>query len=253
MTIFKQSDVTRLKATGWYVHLLAAACLALSLGVTAAAQTGAANPELKQRVAALKQSAAANQQRLHKYQWTEIQQITFKGEAKPQKEFMCQYGPDGKVQKIPLNQGQQQQPSGGRLKQRVIEKKKEEMQEYMGDVKSLLAMYVPPNPQKMQQALQAGKVSLSRDAGAGLVSLTFKDYAQPGDQMVVAFDPTAKKITNLNVNTYMGQAKDAVTLMVDFSSLPDGTNYAEKTVLNAAAKQIVVTTTNTNYHPLGGM
>jgi hypothetical protein len=51
----------------------------------------------------------------------------------------------------------------------------------------------------------------------------------------------------------MGQAKDAVTLTVSFSSLPDGTNYAEKTALNAAAKQLVVTTTNTNYRKLGGM
>ena len=126
---------------------------------------------------------------------------------------MCQYGPDGTVQRIPLNQTQQQ-PSGGKLKQRIIEKKKEEMADYMGDVKSVLALYVPPNPQKMQQAMQAGKVSLSRDAGAGLVNITFKDYAQPGDQMVVAFDPTAKKIANVNVNTYMGQAKDAVTLTV---------------------------------------
>ena len=92
-----------------------------------------------------------------------------------------------------MNQGQQQQPSGGKLKQRIVEKKNEEMADYMGDVKSLLAMYVPPNPQKMQQAMQAGNVSLSRDAGAGLVNLTFKDYAQPGDQMVVAFDPTARR------------------------------------------------------------
>ena len=89
--------------------------------------------------------------------------------------------------------------------------------------------------------------------GAGLVNLTFKDYAQPGDQMVIAFDPAAKRIANLDVNTYMDQAKDAVTLIVNFSTLPDGTNYAEKTVLNAAAKQIVVTTTNTNFHRLGGM
>jgi hypothetical protein len=215
------------------------------------AQTAAGSAELKEKLAALKQSAAANQQRLHKYQWTEIQQVTFKGEAKPEQQFMCQYGPNGQVQKIPLTQ--QQPPSGGKLKQRIVEKKKDEMEQYMGQVKSLLALYVPPNPQKMQQAMQAGKVSLSHDAGAGLVNLTFKDYAQLGDQLVIAFDPAAKKIANLNVNTYMGEAKDTVTLLVNFSTLPDGTNYAEKTVLNAAAKQIVVSTINTNYHTLGGM
>jgi len=84
-----------------------------------------------------------------------------------------------------------------------------------------------------------------------MLNFTFTDYVQPGDKMVVAFDPTAKKIANLNINTYMGQEKDAVTLMVDFSSLPDGTNYAEKTTLDVAAKQIVVTTINTNYHLFG--
>ena len=222
--------------------------VAFSLAVLAQA-SGGANPELQQKFAALKQSAAANQQKLHKYQWTEIQQVTYKGDQKPQQQFMCQYGPDGKVQKFPM--GPQQQPSGGRLKQRMIEKKKDQMEQYMGQVKSLLAAYVPPNPAKMQESAQAGKIALSRDPAAGLVNFTFTDYVQPGDKMVVAFDTTSKKIANLNVNTYMGQEKDAVTLMVDFSSLPDGTNYAEKTTLNVAAKQMVVTTINTNYHPFG--
>src|SRR5271157_4136958 len=102
-----------------------------------------------------------------------------------------------------------------------MEKKKEEMADYVGDVKSVLALYVPLNPQKMRHAMQTGKVSLSTDAEAGLVNLTFKNYAQPADQMVIPFDPEAKKITNLSVNTYMGQAKDAVTLIVDFATLPE--------------------------------
>ena len=189
------------------------------------------------------------QQKLRRYQWTEVQQLTLKGETKPQQQFMCQYGPDGKVEKYPM--GPQEQPSGGKLKQRMIDKKKAEMQDYLGEVKSLLALYLPPNPQKIQQAAQAHNVSLSRDAAAGLVNLTFKNYAQPGDQMVIAFDPAAKKITNVNVNTYMGQAKDAVTLDVSFNVLEDGTNFAEKTVLNVAAKQMVITTLNTNYHLFG--
>jgi hypothetical protein len=238
----------RLRRNALRVVSVAAAIMALTVGV-AAQVGGAVNAELKQKFAAMKQSAAANQQKLHKYQWTEVQQITLKGDTKPQQEFMCQYGPDGKVQKYPM--GQQPQPSGGKLKQRIVAKKKEEMADYMGDVKSLLAAYVPPTAQKMQQVMQAGNVALSRDAAAGLVNLTFKNYVQQGDQMVIAFDPTAKKITNVSVNTYMRQEKDAVTLTMDFSSLPDGTNYVQKTVLTATAKQLVVTTLNTNYHLFG--
>lgn len=152
-----------------------------------------------------------------------------------------------------MTQPQQQQGNGGRLKRHIVEKKTDELQQYMGEVKSLLGMYVPPNPQKMQQAFQAGNVSLNPDPSAGLVDLIFKNYAQPGDQMTVAFNSSTKNISTLSVNTYMGQIKDAVTLIVNFSTLPDGTNYNEKTVLNVAAKKIVVTTTSTNFHPLGGM
>jgi hypothetical protein len=56
----------------------------------------------------------------------------------------------------------------------------------------------------------------------------------------------------VNVNTFMGDSQDAVTLQVQMSSLPDGTNYAQQTVLNATAKNLVVTTTNSNYQKLGG-
>lgn len=217
----------------------------------AAAQAGgsAVSAEVKQKLAALKQSVAANQQKLHKYQWTEVQQLTLKGETKPQQQFMCQYGPDGNVEKYPM--GPQEQPSGGRFKQKMIAKKKAEMQDYLGEVKSLLAAYLPPNPQKMQEAVGTHNLSLSQDAAAGVVNLTFTNYAQQGDQMVIAFDPKAKSISNINVNTYMGEAKDKVTLMISYSSLPDGTNYPEKTTLDLPAKQMHITTLNTNYRKLG--
>lgn len=47
-----------------------------------------------------------------------------------------------------------EQPSGGRMEQRVIAKKKAEMQDHMEDVKGVLSMYVPSDPQRMQQAFQ---------------------------------------------------------------------------------------------------
>jgi hypothetical protein len=229
-----------------------AAFFALLTALTAsslAQMGGGASPELQQKLAAVKESAAANQQRLHQYQWVETQQITLKGDPKPSKQFLCRYGPDGQVQKVPVGEQQPQQPSGGRLKQRVVEKKKEEMQDYMQDVKSVIGMYVPPNPQKMEAAFQAHNVSLV--PGGGVVQLVFKNYAQPGDQMTISFGSQAKKIQSLNVDTYMGQAKDAVTLAVQFASLPDGTNYAQQTVLDAKAKQLQVTTTNSQYSKLG--
>jgi hypothetical protein len=84
----------------------------------------------------------------------------------------------------------------------------------------------------------------------GSVNLIFTDYAQPGDRMTLTFDTAAKKITSLSINTYTGQAKDAVTLQVHMASLPEGVSYVQQTVLSASAKQLVVTTTDSNYQKL---
>jgi len=222
--------------------------LLATLPTTAFAQMGggAANPEMQQKLAALKQSAAENKQRLHHYQWTETQQIVLKGEAKPQKVFQCSYGPNGQVQKIPM--GEQQAPPEKRgLRGRVIEKKTDEMKDYMQQVQSLLSMYVPPNSQLIQQAMQKHNVSIDKTMGSNLTQIVFKNYAKQGDQMTLGFDSAAKKIATINVNTYMDNPSDAVTLAVQMGSLQDGTNYAQQTVLNATAKQIQVTTTNSNY------
>ena len=226
-------------------HLMVTVAVVLAASFPAIAQ----NSEMQQKLASVQQSIAQNQQKLHQYQWTETTQLTLKGEPKPPTQDLCQYGPDGKVQKTPIGPPPQE-PSGGRMKQRMIEKKKAEMQQYMGEVKDLLGMYVPPNPQKIEQAKQAGNVSLN-PAGS-VVNLVFRNYAQPGDQMTLTFDPATKKVVGLSVNTYMGQEKDAVTLQVQMASLPDGTNYVQQSVLNATAKKLVVTTTNSNYQKLGG-
>jgi hypothetical protein len=220
-----------------------------SIALVASVATVAQNGEVQQKLAAAKQSAAENKQRLRQYQWTETTQLTLKGDPKPATAKLCQYGPDGQVQKTPIG-APPAAPSGGRLKQRVVEKKKAEMVDYMDDVKGVLSMYVPPDPDRMQLAFQAGKLSLN--PAGNVVNLVFTDYAQPGDRMTLVFDPAIKKIISLSVNTYMGQAKDAVTLQVQMAPLPDGTSYSQQTILSATAKQLVVTTTNSNYQKLGG-
>lgn len=237
------------RVTGHAVSIGRCSMVLFALAFVAGLPAGAQNVELQQKLAAVKQAAAENKQKLQQYQWTETTQLTLKGDPKPSSEKLCQYGPDGQVQKTPIGPPPQQ-PSGGRLKQRVIEKKKGELQEYMEEVKGVLSMYVPPEGQRMQQAYQSGNLSLN--PAGGVLNLIFRNYAQPGDQMTLTFDPGTKRITGVSVNTYMGDAKDAVTLQVQMGSLPDGTNYAQQTILNATAKQLVVTTTNSNYQKLGG-
>ncbi len=225
--------------------VLAAALLSSVL--PAVAQAGG---DMQEKMAALKQSVAANQQRLHQYQWLENTQLNLNGSDKPPTQSICRYGPDGTVQKTQIS-APPPPPSGGRFKQRIIANKTGEMKDYMGQVKTLLGLYVPPNAQHMQEAFGSGNVSIN-PSGSGTTNIIFKNYAQPGDQMTVTFNTAAKKIVGINVNTYMDDPKDVVTLAIQFASLPDNTNYVQRSVLNATAKKLIVTTTNSNYQPLGG-
>lgn len=220
------------------------------MALGAAFPLGAQDNAVQERLAMVKMAMAANAQKLHQYQWVETTQVTLNGEQKPPTQASCQYGPDGKVQKTPIG-SPPPEPSGGPLMRRIIEKKKAELKQYMGEVKAVLALYLPPDPQKMEAAKQAGNLSVNPVPPSGL-NLIFNNYVQPGDQMTLTFDTAAKKVAALSINTTMGASQDAVTLQVQMASLPDGTNYAQQTTLNAVAKQLVVITTNANYQKLGG-
>src|SRR5882724_6361603 len=95
----------------------AVALAALCCGVAVLSQepNAAGGKQAQERVAALKQSLAQNQTALKQYTWTETTQISLKCEVKKQEQKECHYGPDGKVQKTPLqgaSAAQQQQQSG---------------------------------------------------------------------------------------------------------------------------------------------
>lgn len=224
-------------------RLMIFAALTLLATVSAPAQ----NAAFKQKLAAVKQAAAENKVKLHQYQWIETTQLTVKGDQKPSMQNSCQYGPDGQVIRTPLGLPPQQ-PSGGRLKKRIMEKKEAEMKNYMQAVKGVIGMYIPPDPERMQEAYKAGHVAFNPVPGA--VNLIFTNYVKHGDKMTVTFDATAKRITSLNVDTYMGKEKDKVTFKVVMSNLSDGTGYARQTVLNASEKKLTMIVTNSNYQKL---
>jgi hypothetical protein len=65
------------------------------------------------------------------------------------------------------------------------------------------------------------------------------------------FDLAAKKLKSFQVATYLDEQEDAVSLVASFSSLADGTNFLEQSVLDAKAKQIQIKTTNFGHKKAG--
>ncbi len=220
----------------------------MAFGLCQQGNAQAIQQEIQQKLATVKESVARNKASLSQYTWTEQDQILYKGDVKKTTQYICRYGPDGKVQKTMLGQPAPEKHKRG-LRGKIVEEKTDEMKDYMQRAVALIHNYVPPNPQQMQEAFQAGNV-MAGGAGPGQIQLQFKNYVKQGDSMTFNFNQASKALTAVNVNSYLNDAKDAVTLQVTFQSLPDGTNYAASTVLNAPAKDIQVNLQNTNYQKL---
>jgi hypothetical protein len=210
----------------------------------------AQGPELQERVAELKESMAKNKMSLAQYTWVEQVNISLKGELKKQEHFQVRLGPDGKNQKTSLDPPPDP-PSGGRLKKHIVEKKKEEYKEYAEGMKALAQQYVPPDKEMIQQAYALGNISIV--PGGGLpseIKLVFHNYVKPQDSMTLIFDKAQKQLLSLQIASYMDDPKDSMTLTVEFSRLPDGTNHVTNVTMNGVSKQLNIATQNANYQHL---
>jgi hypothetical protein len=133
------------------------------------------------------------------------------------------------------------------LRGRIIEKKKEELTDYMKSAVSLVKSYVPPSPAKIQAAKEAGRVSIEMLEPGKRARLNFRDYEKPGDNLGVELDLTNNHPLGLKVSSYLDDASDAVTLDVRVGTLNDGTTYASDISLNALAKKLTVTVQSSGY------
>jgi hypothetical protein len=229
------------------------ALLALLCSFVATPASAQAQAELQQRVADLKDSTARNKQALAQYTWIEHVTISVKGQERKQERFQVRMGPDGKPQKTPLDPVgvANDAPKGGRLKQRIIERKKEEYEDYAERMKSLAQRYIPPDKDAIQEAYSKGNISITPGGErSGQVQLAIHNYVKPQDQMTLVLDKAQKRLLSIQINTYLDDPQDAVNLTVQFGRLPDGTNHVSGVTVDGVSKQLTVVTQNSDYRKL---
>ena len=228
-----------------------------ALAVRAEPTPGQDPAAAQERIAALKQSMQESQAKLRQYEWVETTIVSLKGEEKSRKQNRCYYGADGKVQKVPVAPASAPaaQPAGGgrrgrgRVKQAVVENKKEELQEYMEQAVALVHQYVPPKPENIDKAKAAGNVKL-QPLQAGQARLELTNYIKPNDKMAIDLDTAANRLLGVNVASYLEEPADTVTLAVKFGALADGTSYTAETTLDASAKKVHVVVQNSGHRPM---
>ena len=159
--------------------VLALLAVALPFSMAVRAQLG----DMQARVTELKESSAKNKQALAKYTWTERVTISLKGQERKQERFQVRMGPDGKPIKTPIDApAQDQSARGGRLRQRIVEKKKEEFEDYAQSMKDLTQQYIPPEKDLIQEAYSKGNVAITPEAGGpGRIQFAIHDYIRKGD------------------------------------------------------------------------
>ena len=196
---------------------------------------------------AFQQALAQNQKRLRQYRWVETTIISLKGEEKSRSVKQCFYGPDGKVQKQVISAPPPQKMPGG-LRGKIAANKKEEVTDYMNRAVNLVHQYIPPNPELIQGARASGNVSLT--PGPAGLRLDLRNFLKPNDLFSLTVDTKSLSILKANVNSYMDDPKDVVTLNVTFAFLPNGVDYPGNIVLQAPEKKIQVVVQNSNYYPV---
>jgi hypothetical protein len=232
-------------ATPGMKRMALALTVAISAGVFAIAPAAAQNQQMEEKLTAIKNASAANKQKLAQYTWTETEAISIKGEVKDTKTYQVSMV-NGQQQKTEVG-NQAAPPSGrqGRVKEHVVDKKKQEYQEYGQSIGALAKQYTTPNPEALMAAKQAGNISLQ--PGSGTVSLVIKNYMKQGDSMTMTVSEQTHSPMSVQVNSYLNDPKDAVTINAQFAQLPDGTNHVASTLTNGVSKQLTVNDVNSNY------
>jgi hypothetical protein len=251
---YGEMDLMKIRLVPRCLTLANAAILAgfLVAAFLAIPQVFPQNPQLQERVAEIKQAAAANKQLLAQYTWQELQTISIKGEVKKQQQFLVRLGPDGKPQKTEINP-QDQAASGGRqrgLKHHVVEKKKEEFADYAKQIAALAQSYARPDPGRLQQLFQLGNITLGSAGAPDVVQLLIRDYLKPGDSVTLVFNREQKALESISVSSYLSDPKDVVTLSAEFTREPGGPSHVSNMTINGVSKQLTVAVRNSNYQKL---
>ncbi len=221
----------------------------ISAGLLSTAPAAAQNPQMADKLMAIKQAQETNKQKLAQYTWTETETISIKGSVKDTKTYQVQMV-NGQQQKTEV--GNQKAGSGGgregRVKEHVVEKKTQEYEQYGQQISALAKQYTTPNPEALMQAKQAGNISIQ--PGGGTVSLIIKNYVKQGDSVTMTVSEQNHSPVSVQVNSYLNDLKDAVTISAQFAQLPDGTNHVATTNINGVSKQLGINETNSNYQKM---
>ena len=216
----------------------------ISQFVSASLESAAPQGVDPQKVAA---TIKANAQALKAFSYQQRMQLRLKGETKKVTLNQMSHDINGNLQKTLVSEQPPAgaQPSGGRLKRRVVAKKTGEFKEMMGEISALVKSYTELPPERLQASLKQATLSPGQGDMAGSVQMVMRDVIQSGDSMTIWIDSTTMLFRRVLIaTTYEG---NPVTVTANYATLQSGHGYMAQAILNYAKKEVVVQIDNSNY------
>lgn len=200
------------------------------------------------------QAQKANSAALRQYTWKSRTELKLKGESKNIKLEQVRYDIDGKLQKTAIGGSPQpqpgSQPSGGRLrgrvKEKVIENKKEEFAELMQNLAGLVLSYVHMTPDQIQAFSQNATIAPEQD---GSLLIKGSNVLQQGDSLSVRVDSQTMMMRRVEIMTSL--EKKPVHFVAEFQSLSNGPTHMARGTLQYPEKGVEVVIDNYEYQRVG--
>jgi hypothetical protein len=233
--------------TNQMIYRLCGAALLVALGSTLA---------LAQGQPTFAESQKANAQALRQYSWKSRTEIKLKGESKNVKVEQVRYDANGKLQKTPIGgppaagaapaaAPARHGRGGGRVKNNVIEKKKEEFGEMMQGLGQLVASYGHLPPEKTQAFAANATKGKGEGAMQGTAQIQGANVLVEGDSMTMWIDPASQMMRRVEIKTlYEGKP---TTLITDYKSVQNGPTYMAQAMLTYPEKNVELTVDNYEY------
>jgi hypothetical protein len=164
------------------------------------------------------------------------------GQIKDTRIELCNYLPDGQLQRSLLNDTGAPLPRGF-LRRAIAEDEKKKVEEFLTGLRSLLDQYTLPSAGKILDFMTSA-TTIGPDAN-GLVEMTGHNVVTPGDTLSIWTNARTRKTQRVLVNGfYKG---DIVTLTGTFNTLPSGLNYMAFAEVTVPAKQMTLQVQNFDY------
>jgi hypothetical protein len=190
----------------------------------------------------------ANAALMRQYSWKSRTVLIEEGKGKNRHIDAVSFGPDGQLQRTPLDDEGPSEPRSGLLGLARDKIERKRMDDYLTGLRSLLDQYTLPTVDKVLDFIN--QATTTGPDASGLLVMTGTSVVLPGDSLSLWTSATTRHTQRVEASTfYKG---DAVMVTAAFNTLYSGLNYMADAEVKIPARELKVRVENDDFHRTEG-